>query len=127
MPLFGMAGLAERLQFLDFLSLSDFLREGNDHDFLIDRKHHGARGSAGDTACLLKARVHSRCARIFWQSCWMVEPPLLKTSEQFVRLFFIHPVVGARGSCRDEIDVSFRHGPERMKRMASGANAGRAL
>ena len=50
-------------------------------------------------------------------------------NDQFVRLRSIHPlVVGARGSRgRDEIDVAFRHGPERMKRMASGANAGRAL
>ena len=130
MPLFGLAGLAERLKFLVFLSLADFLREGNGHDFLMDRPRRGrARGIAGDTAGLLKARIYNRSVWIFWQSCWMLVAPPGDTSDQFVQLRIIHPlVVGARGSRgRDEIDVAFRHGPERMKRMASGANAGRAL
>ena len=51
MPLFGLAGLAERLKFLDFLSLADFLREGNGHDFLMDRPRRGREeGIALDTA-----------------------------------------------------------------------------
>ena len=129
--MFGLAGLAERLQFLDFLSLrDDFLSEGNDNEFLMDRPRRGrARGSAGDFACRLGARVLCRCVRPFWLSCWMLDPPPLNTNEQFLPLRIIHPVVGVRDSRggRHEMDAAFRHAPERMKRMASGANAGRAL
>ena len=111
------------------LSLRDFLSEGNDHEFIMDRPRRGrARGSAGDTACQLRARVQSRCVRQFWLSCWMVAPPPLKTNFQFLPLRIIHPVVGVRDSRgRHEMGAAFRHAPERMKRMASGANAGRAL
>ena len=118
----GLAGLAERLQFLDFLSLRDFLSEGNDDEFLIDRPLRGPE------AARVRARVQSRCVRPFWLSCWMVAPPPLNTNEQCLRLRIIHPVVGVRDSRgKREMDAAFRHAPERVKRMASGAKAGRAL